>query len=296
MAMKLLTYVDNGEHRLGALVGEDSILDLRDAGPSLPGDMASLIGAGGAALDRIAALLGSTGSRRLRPVGAVTLAAPIPRPRKNIFCVGRNYREHIIEGARARGIDVVFPPVPEFFTKPPTAVIGPEAGIERHAAHTDQLDHEVELAVVIGRRVRDIESKDALNAVFGYTIVNDVTARDRQRAHGQWFKGKSFDSSCPMGPWIVTADEFGRPEGHRLSLTVNGETRQDSTTSDLLFSVPEIIAHLSAGLTLEPGDMIATGTPSGVGMGMSPPRWLAVGDVIEAKIQGIGTLRNRITP
>jgi 2-keto-4-pentenoate hydratase/2-oxohepta-3-ene-1,7-dioic acid hydratase in catechol pathway len=294
--LKLLSYVANGEYRLGALVGEDRVLDLRAADPQLPHDMVRLIAAGGEALDRIRTLLDSPRHDMLRPLEGIALTAPIPRPQKNIFCVGRNYKEHILEGARARGVEVAFPAVPEFFTKPTTAVIGPEAGIERHGAYTDQLDYEVELAVVIGRRTRDIAVGEALDSVFGYTIVNDVSARDRQRAHGQWFKGKSYDSFCPMGPWIVTAEEFGRPENHRLSLTVNGQTRQDSTTSDLLFSVSEIIAHLSAGLTLEAGDVIATGTPSGVGMGMIPQVWLMVGDVVEARIEGIGILRNTVIP
>jgi 2-keto-4-pentenoate hydratase/2-oxohepta-3-ene-1,7-dioic acid hydratase in catechol pathway len=211
-----------------------------------------------------------------------------------VFCVGRNYKEHILEGARARGVEPTFPKVPEFFSKPQTCVIGPEAGIERHARNTQQLDYEVELAIVIGRRVRDVAAKDALAAVFGYTIVNDVTARDAQRAHGQWFKGKSYDTFCPMGPCIVTADQFGDPSGHRISLKVNGEIRQDSNTADLLFDVPNIVAWLSASLTLEPGDVIATGTPSGVALGMTPQKWLQVGDVIEAEIEGIGQLRNRV--
>jgi 2-keto-4-pentenoate hydratase/2-oxohepta-3-ene-1,7-dioic acid hydratase in catechol pathway len=293
--LKLLTYLENGSERLGVLANGNNILDVATAEPGLPPDMVSFIAAGEPALACIRAALDRASPGALRPLGSVALAAPIPRPRKNIFCVGRNYREHIIEGARARGVDVTFPSVPEFFTKPPTAVIGPGGGIERHALYTDQLDYEVELAVVIGKKIRDAEPGNALDAVFGYTIVNDVTARDRQRTHGQWFKGKSFDSTCPTGPYIVTADEFGRPEGHRISLSVNGEKRQDSTTSDLLFSVPDIIAYLSAGLTLEPGDIIATGTPSGVGMGMIPPKWLAAGDVVIARIEGIGALQNRVT-
>lgn len=292
--MKLLTYDKAGEFRLGVLVGEDRILDLHDADPSLPREMISLIAAGGAALDRIASLRASAKESALRRLDATVLVAPIPRPSKNIFCVGRNYRGHIIEGARARGIEVVYPTVPEFFTKPPTSVIGPEGEIRRYSDLTEQLDYEIELAVVVGRQVRDVKAESALDSVFGYTIINDVSARDRQRAHGQWFKGKGLDSFCPMGPWIVTADEFVRPEGHRISLEVNGEIRQDSVTSDLLFSVPEIIAHLSAGLTLEPGDVIATGTPSGVALGMSPQRWLATGDVVTGEIEGIGRLRNTV--
>src|SRR5262249_54763820 len=155
-----------------------------------------------------------------------------------------------------------FPKIPEFFSKPPTTVIGPEAGIERHAAHTEQLDYEVEFAIVIGQRARDLTEADALSAVFGYTVVNDVTARDRERPPGQWSKGKAYDTFCPMGPCIIPADALGEPSGHRLSLKVNGEIRQDSSTSDMLFGVPQILASLSAALTLEPGDVIATGTPS----------------------------------
>jgi 2-keto-4-pentenoate hydratase/2-oxohepta-3-ene-1,7-dioic acid hydratase in catechol pathway len=244
----------------------------------------------------VRALLESDGGKSAHALTDVRLLAPIPWPRKNVFCVGRNYKEHIIEGARARGVAPMFPKVPEFFTKPATTVIGTEAGIERHARHTEKLDYEVELAVVIGKRIRDVPPGDAMDAVFGYTIVNDVTARDAQAAHGQWFKGKSYDTFCPMGPCVVTADEFGDPTGHRLGLKVNGEVRQDSTTSDLLFSVPEIISALAAGITLEPGDVISTGTPSGVALGMTPQRWLQTGDVVEAEVEGIGVLRNRIVP
>ena len=171
-------------------------------------------------------------------------------------------------------------------------MIGPEAGILRHARNTQQLDYEVELAVVIGRQIRDITADQALDAVWGYTVFNDVTARDAQSAHGQWFKGKSFDTFGPMGPCIVTSDEFGSPSGHRISLKVNDEIRQDSNTADLLFGVPQIIASLCASLTLDPGNVIATGTPSGVALGMSPQKWLKVGDVVEAEIAGIGVLRN----
>lgn len=224
----------------------------------------------------------------------VTLLAPIPRPAKNIFCVGKNYRAHIIEAYEALGVPPEFPSVPEFFSKPPTTVIGEGAGIRRHEANTSKLDYEIELAVVIGKTCRDVPVDQALENVVGYTIINDVSARDAQFAHGQWFKGKSFDTFCPMGPWIVTADEFGDPANHTLKLKVNGELRQNSTTADLLFSVQQVIASLSAGLTLEPGDVIATGTPAGVAFGMSPQRWLQVGDVIEAEIEGIGKLRNTV--
>jgi 2-keto-4-pentenoate hydratase/2-oxohepta-3-ene-1,7-dioic acid hydratase in catechol pathway len=229
------------------------------------------------------------------PAKDVTLHAPIPRLAKNVFCVGRNYRAHIIEGAKARGREVVFPEVPEFFTKPPTSVIGPNERIILDTRYTRQLDYEVELGVVVGSRWKDADSSSGLGAVFGYTIINDISARDAQKAHGQWFKGKAFDTYCPIGPCVVTADEFGQPEGHRLTLRVNGVTRQDSNTSDMLFSVTEVLKSLSGGLTLEPGDMIATGTPSGVALGMTPQMWLQNGDTVEAEIEGIGVLRNFVS-
>jgi 2-keto-4-pentenoate hydratase/2-oxohepta-3-ene-1,7-dioic acid hydratase in catechol pathway len=292
--MKLVTFRSSGEARLGLADAKRGILDVAQAAPGAPADMLGFIAAGDEALAALRQAAESADRPQWTPYEKVTLLAPIPQPRKNVFCVGRNYKEHILEGARARGVEPTFPKVPEFFSKPATCVIGPEAGIERHARNTQQLDYEVELAIVIGRRVRDITAKDALSAVFGYTIVNDVTARDAQRAHGQWFKGKSYDTFCPMGPCIVTADAFGNPSGHRIALKVNGEIRQDSNTADLLFDVPNIVAWLSASLTLEPGDVIATGTPSGVALGMTPQKWLQVGDVIEAEIDGIGQLRNRV--
>ncbi len=292
--MRFATFSEHGVARLGVVDG-DSLLDIRAVDPSAPGDMLSLIDGGAEALATVEAAVGTAGDRHWRPLAAVTLLAPIPRPRKNVFCVGRNYLDHIAEGARAReGLGADLPRVPQFFTKPPTTVIGPQAGIRRHAGKTDRLDYEVELAVVIGRRGADLSEDDALDAIFGYTIVNDVTARDAQTAHGQWFKGKSFDSFCPIGPWIVTADEFGPPGGHRIALSVNGERRQESDTAQMLFGVPQILAYLSAALTLEPGDIVATGTPAGVAMGMTPPVWLKVGDVVEAEIGGIGTLRNTV--
>jgi len=223
----------------------------------------------------------------------VTLHAPIPRPTRNVFCVGRNYKLHIEEGARANGIPVKFPPVPEFFSKPPTAVIGPGAEV-RLPSVTRQLDYEVELAIVIGRNCRDVSAAQARGCILGYTIVNDITARDLQRAHGQWFKGKGLDTTCPMGPWIVTADAFDVDQPHRIWLDVNGERRQDSVTSDMLFDCAAIVASLSQGMTLEAGDVIATGTPSGVGLGLDPQVWLKDGDVVEAGIDGIGSIVNTV--
>jgi len=225
--------------------------------------------------------------RDLIPLAKIRLLAPIPRPRKNIFCMGHNYAEH----ARERGNAP--PEAPPFFTKPPTAVIGPEAPIIHHRA-TEALDYEVELAVIIGRRGRNIPATEALDYVFGYTIMNDVSARDLQRRHLQWFKGKSLDTFAPLGPWIVHHSAIPNPQALRITLRVNGQTRQDSTTAKMLFPVAHLIESLSTGMTLEPGDILATGTPSGVGMGFTPPKWLHPGDLIEAEIEGIGVLRNRV--
>ena len=234
--------------------------------------------------------------QRLDPA---TLLAPIPRPARNIFCVGKNYHEHAAEFARS-GFDTsaakgeTAPAWPVVFTKPPSAVIGPEAPILRFAALTGQLDYEAELAVVIGRPGRGIARDAALSHVFGYTIVNDVTARDLQQRHRQWFLGKSMDSHCPMGPWIVTADAIPNPAMLELRCTVNGELRQQANTRDLIFDIPTIIATLSAGITLQPGDIIATGTPAGVGIGFDPPRFLEPGDRVSIEIDAIGTLSNPV--
>ncbi len=293
--MKIVTFDANGQERLGVVDAKRGILDLKKASGALPGDMIALIEGGEAALNEVKKVASAAQDKNeWLPFAGTKIYAPIPHPRKNIFCIGRNYKLHIEEGARARNLPVKFPPVPEIFSKPFTTVIGPEAGVLRHAKNTNQLDYEVELAVVIGKVARDVSAAQALDYVFGYTVFNDVTARDKQAAHGQWFKGKSFDTFGPMGPCIVTKDEFGSFSGHRITLRVNGETRQDSNTSDLLFGVPEIIESLCASLTLHPGDVIATGTPSGVALGMTPQKFLNVGDVMEAEIEGIGILRNKI--
>jgi 2-keto-4-pentenoate hydratase/2-oxohepta-3-ene-1,7-dioic acid hydratase in catechol pathway len=296
--MRLATYLADDRETVG-VVRDDDVVDLRAAFAAAgmgaaPADMVALIAGGAEMLAAVAAAVAQAGPAAARPLAGVRLLAPIPHPHKNVFCVGRNYKLHIEEGARARGVEPTFPTVPEFFSKPPTTVIGAEAEIRLDSQLTKQLDYEVELAIVIGRRCRDVETSAADEVIFGYTIANDVTARDLQRAHGQWFKGKSLDTTLPCGPWIVTRDEFGDPAAHRLSLTVNGEGRQDSTIGDMLFDCREIVASLSAGLTLEPGDIICTGTPSGVGLGLTPQSFLQDGDVVECAIEGIGRLRNRV--
>ena len=234
----------------------------------------------------------STGSGHA--LADVRLHAPIPRPLKNVFCVGRNYAAHVKEGAAAHGQQAKLPTIPVFFTKAPTTVTGPFDDVPRHRGVTEQMDWEVELGVIIGRGGRNIAAADALSHVFGYTVINDLTARDLQTQHTQWFKGKSLDGSCPMGPVVVTADEFGDPQNKRLSLRVNGVTKQDATTGDMIFPIATIIEWLSKGLTLEPGDIIATGTPEGVGMGRTPQEWLNDGDVVETEVEGIGVMRNRV--
>jgi 2-keto-4-pentenoate hydratase/2-oxohepta-3-ene-1,7-dioic acid hydratase in catechol pathway len=219
---------------------------------------------------------------------------PIPRPAKNVFCVGRNYVEHVAEGYRARGTEMKLPEFPQFFTKPQTAIIGPGDDIPYDPQVTQKLDYEVELGVVIGKRGKNIPKDRALGHVFGYTIINDVTGRDLQRRHEQWFKGKALDGSCPMGPHIVHASSIKDPQALDIKLRVNGEQRQSSNTKLMIFDLKTIIEQLSLGLTLEPGDVIATGTPSGVGFAMNPPGLLKGGDVVEAEVEGIGILKNAV--
>ena len=233
------------------------------------------------------------------PLKDVQFAAPIPRPRRNVVCVGKNYHDHAHEFTRSgydssasKAADAI-PAAPILFTKMPETVIGTGAPVRYPAGASEQLDYEAELAVIIGKGGRDIGKADALDHVFGYTIVNDVTARDLQSRHKQWFLGKSLDTFCPMGPWIATRDET---DGANLDVRcwINGELRQSANTKDLIFDVPTLIATLSAGLTLLPGDVIATGTPAGVGIGFSPPRFLQRGDLMEVEITGLGRLSNRI--
>ncbi len=224
-----------------------------------------------------------------------TLLAPLPMPRKNVFCVGRNYAEHIAEGARAQNTTVAVTEVPVFFTKPCTAVIGPGATVPIFPHVSTQIDYEVELAIIIGTAGRDIPKDRAHDHIWGYTVLNDVTARDVQRRHGgQYFKGKGLDGSCPLGPVIVTKDEVANPQALALRTLVNGEVRQSSTTAQMIFDIPALIASLSEGLTLEPGDILATGTPSGVGYAMTPPNFLKDGDEVSCEIDGIGRLTNPV--
>lgn len=224
----------------------------------------------------------------------VTLLAPIPRPRSNVMCLGLNYLEHVQENTKIMGREVAVPKFPIVFTKAPSSVNAPFGDIELDDKVTQKLDWEVELGVIIGKGGKGIKAEDAMQHVFGYTVLNDVTARDLQRQHKQFFIGKSLDGACPMGPVIITADELQNPHALRITSRVNGDTQQDANTDQMIFSIPDIIEILSKSRTLEAGDVIATGTPSGVGVAQDPAKFLAVGDVLESEIEGIGVLRNRI--
>jgi len=279
--MKLCTF-DEGQGPLTGVIEGETILPLRDTV---------------AMIDLIQRGAGWAPAALPLPLHAVRLLAPIV-PKRNVFCVGWNYAEHFAEGKdfRPASAPQEIPDHPALFSKNPFAIIGPDAAIRHPAPISEQLDYEVELAVVIGREGRDIGERDALDHVFGYTIANDVSVRDVQRAWhgGQWFKGKNFDTHLPLGPWIVTKDEIPDPQTLRITTRVNGVTKQDSNTKHMVFPVARIIAELSAGLSLHPGDVIITGTPEGVGMGRKPPEWLKPGDVVELEIERIGRLRNEV--
>ena len=295
--MRLVTFVPGkGAPRVGLMHGGNYLIDLTQVAgkpPFDPNDMVSLIASGAKGL----AWLRKAAARpkRTLPLGKAKMLAPIPRPRKNVYCVGWNYVEHFEEGKQALKHTQELPAHPAFFSKPPTTVIGPYNTVPLHAGVTEKLDWEVELGVIIGKGGINIKEADAYKHVFGYTVINDVSAREIQRRHGgQWFKGKGLDGTCPMGPWIVTADEVSDPHALRLASRVNGDIKQDSNTRYMYFKIPRIIAELSAGLTLEPGDIISTGTPAGVGHARTPPEFMKAGDMLETEVYGVGLLRNRI--
>jgi len=293
--VRLVTFHADGGERVG-IVGEDeTVVGLDDLAPGAPNTMLGVIEAWSQVLPRLAdpALRAVAGA----PLDRVRLAAPL-RPRRNVFCVGWNYAEHFAEGRAVHSAagQAELPQHPALFTKQPNAVIGPDEPVLHPGAHSAELDWEVELAVVIGRGGRDIQEPRALEHVFGYTVGNDVSVRDHQRSRhgGQWFKGKSFDTHCPLGPWIVTADEIPDPQVLSITSRINGETKQASNTKHMVFGVARIIAELSVGMRLHPGDVILTGTPEGVGFARKPPEFLKVGDIMEMEIEGIGVLRNRV--
>jgi 2-keto-4-pentenoate hydratase/2-oxohepta-3-ene-1,7-dioic acid hydratase in catechol pathway len=293
-ALNLITFADAAGSRAGVLLSGGRVLDLAVAMPPAR-DMLAVIDGGAAMLAAIRALAANPPANALLALDRVALQAPIPKPRRNVFCVGRNYMDHVAEGDRTRGItNSEVPKYPQFFTKAADCVIAPGANVPTHEGVTKWLDYEVELVAIIGTAGRDIPKEKALEHVYGWTIGNDVTGRDLQRRHGQWFKGKSLDRSCPLGPVIVPASDLNAAD-LAISLKLNGEQRQASRTSKMIFDVPEIIHQLSAGFTLLPGDVIMTGTPEGVGYAMQPPQTMKAGDVMELTIEGIGTLTNTIS-
>ncbi len=285
--MRIASFILNGSQEVGLVsadgatvaplafdaerkrLGAQAVIDLLAAGRELP--------ATGAAL----------------PLAEARLLAPLPRPRRNLWCVGRNYHAHAKELSASVFKDNDANPEswPIVFTKVPECVVGPHDEVLLPAGVSSQIDYEAELAVVIGKGGKNIPRARALEHVFGYTVVNDVTARDVQMRHQQWDMGKSFDTFCPMGPWIATADEFDGTRT-RVRCWVNGELRQDGPTENMIFDIPFLIETISRGITLYPGDVIATGTPAGVGMGMQPPRYLAAGDVVRVEVEGLGVIEN----
>jgi 2-keto-4-pentenoate hydratase/2-oxohepta-3-ene-1,7-dioic acid hydratase in catechol pathway len=292
--LNLITFADAAGSRAGVLLSGGRVLDLAVAMPPAR-DMLAVIDGGAPMLAAIRALAANPPANALLALDRVALQAPIPKPRRNVFCVGRNYMDHVAEGDRTRGItQSEVPKYPQFFTKAADCVIAPGANVPTHEGVTKWLDYEVELVAIIGTAGRDIPKEKALEHVYGWTIGNDVTGRDLQRRHGQWFKGKSLDRSCPLGPVIVPASDLNAAD-LAIGLKLNGEQRQASRTSKMIFDVTEIIHQLSAGFTLLPGDVIMTGTPEGVGYAMQPPQTMKAGDVMELTIEGIGTLTNTIS-
>jgi 2-keto-4-pentenoate hydratase/2-oxohepta-3-ene-1,7-dioic acid hydratase in catechol pathway len=296
--MRFVTFIRRGRPVAGVVSenGEE-IIDLSVAAPRL-GDLNAIIEGGDKALSQARAALRTRKKGARRPRSRVALMAPIPVPRRNIFCVGKNYHEHAKEfhssGFDASAGQAAIPDCPIIFSKSWTTVIGPGDPIPAGRDRTKSVDYEVELAVVIGKGGRNISKRAAYDHVFGYTIVNDVTSRSLQQKHKQWFLGKNFDGFCPMGPAVVTADEVGRLGNIRVRTEVNGELRQDAAVKDLIFDIPTLIKTLSDVMTLMPGDIIATGTPAGVGIGFNPPKFLKKGDVVTLTIDKLGKLENPV--
>ena len=280
--MKLVTYLENGVERIGVLTANETAV-----APLPYPDMQALI--------EDPVRIGEYDEAAAVPLSAVTLCAPIPRPRQDVICLGINYKAHAAEAERYSAEAFTKErPIPIYFSKRVTEAVAPEGSIESHPGLVERLDYEAELAVVIGKTARNVSADHAADYIFGYTVLNDVSARVLQTAHKQWYFGKSLDGFTPMGPCITTADEIAFPPTLRITSHINGELRQDSTTDLLITGIADIIAELSSGMTLLPGTIIATGTPAGVGMGFDPPKFLHAGDIVECSIEGIGTLRNTV--
>ena len=280
--MKLVTYLDGTTEKVGALTpDETAILPL-----PYP-DMLSLVERSVSELQQAAA--------EATPVPLAPLCAPIPRPRQDVICLGINYKAHAEEAERySADAFKKERPIPIYFSKRVTEAVAPDGLIDSHPGLVERLDYEAELAVIIGKTARNVAAADAADYIFGYTVLNDVSARILQTRHKQWYFGKGLDGFTPIGPCITTADEIAFPPALRISARVNGELRQDSTTDLLITNITDIITELSSGMTLLPGTIIATGTPAGVGMGFDPPKFLKPGDIVECTIEKIGTLRNTV--
>lgn len=299
--MKLVSYRVNQRETYGIYVESEKIIwnvqaleESLTGEQTLPGTLLEAIASGERFIERAKEWLEAAGEKE-REAAAVSAddaewLAPIPRPAKNVMCIGKNYRDHAIE----MGGEESIPTDLMVFTKAPTAVIAANEPIPAYEHLTEALDYEGELGVIIGKKGKEISKEKALDYIFGYTIINDVTARDIQKRHKQFFLGKSLDGTCPMGPWIVSKDEVSNPHDLDIETKVNGEVRQQSNTKHFIFPIDEIISTLSKGMTLEPGDVIATGTPAGVGQGMNPPGLLKSGDMVEINIEQIGTLSNKV--
>lgn len=299
--MKLLTYkTQDTEPRLG-FIHNNQVIDMEDFGEisnfPLPNDMLELIDMGFEIIAEITEMISETPENFFEEIcyemNEVTVLAPIEKPRKNIIGIGLNYTEHVAESARTLDTTGKLPQKPIIFSKPPTTVTATNTEIIKNTKLTEQLDWEVELAVVIGKKGKYVAKTDAMDYVFGYTVINDISARDCRR-EGQWIVSKGQDTFAPMGPILVTKDEIENPHNLNLSLKVNGIEKQNSNTKFLLFNINDLIEDLSIVFTLEPGDIIATGTPSGVGAGRNPQEWMYDGDVVEATVEGIGTIVNTV--
>ena len=287
--MKLVTYRFENTQRVGVLTQDETAILPLDYS-----DMNTLIETASPAELRSAASAAERAGVQV-PLAEVELLAPIPRPRQDILCLGMNYKDHADEAAQYNAEAFTKEkPVAVYFSKRVSQAVAPEGDIERHADLVERLDYEVELGVILGKAARNVKAEEAGDYIFGYTVLNDVSARDVQTSHKQWYFGKSLDGFTPMGPCIVTADEIAFPPALDISSTVNGEPRQHSNTRLFLTGIPALLEELTAGMTLLPGTIIATGTPAGVGMGFDPPKFLQSGDVVECTIQGIGTIRNTV--
>jgi len=288
--VRLVTFATkSGSVHIGALRANDSeIVVLDGVAPT----MLALIDGGEAALTKARAAVAAAAQVVKR--ADVRLLSPIPRPKQNVMCLGMNYVAHAIESDLARGREPKLPEFPVFFTKALNSVCGDGDEVPLDPNVTSELDYEVELAYIFGKSAKNVSKADALSYVFGYTVVNDISARDLQNRHQQFFKGKSLDNSCPIGPCIVTADEIPDPTVLAIKLRLNGDERQNSNTGDLIFDIPTSIEYLTLGSTIEAGQIVCTGTPSGVGMGRNPKEYMKPGDVMEAEIERIGVLTNKV--